>query len=280
MANVDRLPQTTAPTCSDSTMTFSLEADLALAHRLADAARAVSLARFRGELQRRQKADGSLVTDADEAVEDTIREQLRRERPADAMLGEERGQTGEGARRWIVDGIDGTQSFAAGTPHWGTLIALEIDGEIAVGVCDAAPLDRRYWASRGGGAFRADRGAAATRLSVTATSDLAAAASLVPLPEWQRDAAARAAAAALVEATRRTQPTDHPALAVAAGAADLAVFFLAGPWDLAAPSIVVEEAGGRFTDLAGRHAVAGRGAVFSNGRVHDAALALTTPHFP
>lgn len=260
-------------------MTFPHDADLALAHRLADAARAVSLVRFRGKLNRRQKPDGSLVTDADEAVEDTIRDLLRRERPDDAMLGEERGQTGEGTRRWIVDGIDGTQSFAAGKPHWGTLIALEIDGEIVVGVCDAPPFDRRYWATRGGGAFRAVQGAAATRLHVTATASLDAAHSLVPPPEWQRDDAARAAAAAVGEATRRERPADHGALQVAAGGADLAVFFLAGPWDVAAPSIVVEEAGGRFTDLAGRHDVTGRGAVFSNGRVHDAALALTTPHF-
>ena len=127
--------------------------DLALSHRLADAAAQVSLSYFRRELRRWSKTDGSLATEADVAVEDELRARLRAERPGDAVLGEEHGQTGAGSRRWIIDGIDGTVDFAAGEADWGTLIALEVDGRVVVGVCDQPAHNRRYWAMRGSGVF-------------------------------------------------------------------------------------------------------------------------------
>ena len=96
-------------------MTADVSADLALAQRLAAAARSVTMARFRGAFAARNKPDGSLVTEVDEATEDAIRAIVARERPRDAFLGEERGETGSGRRRWIVDAIDGTLDFAAGT---------------------------------------------------------------------------------------------------------------------------------------------------------------------
>lgn len=252
---------------------FDLAADLALAHRLADTARDVSMARFRGEFARRIKKDGSLVTEVDEAVEDAIRALVSRERPQDAFLGEERGETGSGPRRWIVDAIDGTTSFAAGSTDWGTLIALEIDGRVAVGVCEMSPLDKRYSASRGGGAHVSSAGAPAVRLNVSGRAELGAARCFVQPSLWVRTADARAMASALTTATATYEQHEHPALEVATGAADLCVFFMAGSWDLAAPAIVVEEAGGRFTDIAGGRTLT-NGAVFSNGRLHDAALAL------
>jgi histidinol-phosphatase len=253
------------------TSRFSTEADLELALRLAEAAREISLARFRGPFQRRLKADGSIVTEVDEAVEDELRELLARERPGDAILGEERGASGSGDRRWIIDAIDGTLSFAAGKTSWGTLIALEAAGEVVVGVCDDPPIDRRYWATKGGGAFRVDAAGKPVRLQVTGTSALARARSFVPPPEWVRGDEAQAMAAALAAATRPMAAEDHPALQVAFGGFDVAVFLMAGPWDLAAPSLVVEEAGGRFSDLNGA-ATLTAGAVFSNGALHDATL--------
>jgi histidinol-phosphatase len=252
---------------------FDLAADLTLAHRLADAARDVSMARFRGQFAQRIKNDGSIVTEVDEAVEDAIRAIVNRDRPQDAFLGEERGETGEGARRWIVDAIDGTASFAAGTTDWGTLIALEIDGRVAVGVCEMSPLGKRYWASRGGGAHVSRDGAPAARLSVSGQAELESARCFVPPSLWVRTADAVAMSGAISAATKRYERLEHPALEIAAGDADLCVFFMAGPWDLAAPSIVVEEAGGLFTDLCGGTTLTG-GAVFSNGRLHDAALSV------
>jgi len=253
------------------TSRFTLDADLDFALRLADAAREISLARFRGSFQKRLKADGSVVTEVDEAVEDELRELLARERPADAILGEERGASGSGERRWIIDAIDGTLSFAAGETGWGTLIALEIAGDVVVGVCDDPARDRRSWAVRGRGAFRTEGASSPKRLHVSGTTELKRARSFVPPPEWVRGDEAVAMATALAGATRPTESEDHPALQVAFGGYDVAVFFMAGPWDLAAPLLVVEEAGGRFTDLNGA-ATLTAGAVFSNGALHDATL--------
>jgi len=108
---------------------------------------------------------------------------------------------------------------------------------------------------------------------VSQTSDLAHARGFVPPEQWVRTDAARAQSAALAATTRPVDAQDHPALQVAFGGYDVAVFFMAGPWDLAAPSLVVAEAGGKFTDLEGGNTLTG-GAVFSNGRVHDAAVRL------
>jgi histidinol-phosphatase len=254
-------------------VTADFAADLALAFRLADTARDISMAAFRGRFKSRAKADGSLVTEVDEAVEDALRALVKTERPRDAFLGEERGQEGNGPRRWIVDAIDGTLSFADGTEGWGTLIALELDGRVVVGVCEMSPIAARYWASAGGGAFRTRDGSTPERLRVSAAGTLGQARSFVPPDRWLITDAARAQAAAVANVSRpyAHAHVDHPALKVAEGSSDLAVFFLAGPWDLAAPAIVVEEAGGRFTDIAGGAGLL-NGAVFSNGRVHAAAL--------
>jgi len=252
---------------------LSLTADLELARQLADEARAISLAAFRGGFEKRRKKDGSVVTSADEAVERAIRARLSRERPDDAMLGEEFGETGSGPRRWVVDAIDGTASFAAGGPQWGTLIALEIDGTVAVGVCDMAPIDRCYFAARGQGAFCVDRGGQPAPLRVSGNGDLKSARCFVPGPEWTRGPDMMRSAA-LAARTRIFEPEDHPALRVAAGEIEAAVFFMGAPWDIAAPSIVVREAGGRFGDLHGGTSIARGGGLFSNGAVHEAVLAV------
>lgn len=253
----------------------TLEDDLALALQLADAAAARSLSYFRRELRQWNKGDGSLATEADLAVEDELRALLTVARPGDAVLGEERGRTGSGARCWIIDGIDGTVDFAAGQPEWGTLIALEHDGEVVLGVCDQPVLLRRYWAARGRGAFCADAGSsAAARLRTSSHTDFATARSYVPSAQWTPDETSRLIGNALVNATKPETQVDHPALQVAAGAYEFAVFFMMGPWDIAAPSLIVEEAGGRFSDLAGRRRLTSGNVVFSNGLLHDEVVAL------
>ena len=257
------------------TGTTTHESDLSLGHNLADAASGIALSFFRREFRRWSKDDGSLATEVDLAIEDELRSRLATARPGDAMLGEERGQTGESSRRWIVDGIDGTADFAAGTLDWGTLIALEVDGDVVVGVCDLPAHGRRYWAVRGGGAFRAD-GSIETgrRIGVSAGRDLRMARSYVPPEEWLPDARARAIASSLASATKPEPQQDHPALQVAAGSYELAVFLSAGPWDLAAPALIVQEAGGRFTDISGRLDLNSGTAIFSNGHLHDELLRI------
>jgi histidinol-phosphatase len=251
------------------------DSDLELAHELADAASVISLSYFRRDFKSWSKGDGSLATEADEAVEDKVRALVHEKRAGDAVLGEERGQTGSGRRRWIVDGIDGTIEFAAGTSDWGTLVALEIDGRIDVAVCDQPAHRRRYWARRGGGAFRSNEPEGdALRLRVSAARELSAARVYIPPTHWQPDEHARQAAQRLAAAAIPAAPVDHPALQLAAGGYDVVVFFLAGPWDLAAPSLIVEEAGGRFTDVAGHSDLTAGSAVFSNGPLHDEVVRL------
>jgi histidinol-phosphatase len=127
--------------------------DLELALGLADAADALSMHRFRTGLAFETKGDLTPVTEADHAVEDELRALLAEACPGDAILGEEQGTTGSGARRWILDPIDGTRNYARGIPVWATLVALEEDGEVRVGVVSAPALGRRWWAERGEGAI-------------------------------------------------------------------------------------------------------------------------------
>ncbi len=150
-------------------------ANLALGLALLDLARKLALEALHRGVVARGKADGTIVTDADVAVERAIRSILVRERPGDAFLGEEAGSSGRGPRRWIVDGIDRTSDFVDGRPDWGTLIALEERGEITLAVAGSPALQRRWWATKAGRAFvsQTDRPHSAPhRLQVSTTSSL------------------------------------------------------------------------------------------------------------
>src|SRR3954465_10983013 len=148
-------------------------ADLALALELAAAADQLTMRRFGAvDLDVRSKPDLSPVSDADTGVESMLRERLASVRPQDAVLGEEYGVTGEAARRWIVDPIDGTKNFGRGAPVWATLLALEVDGQVVVGVASAPALGRRWWASRGAGAWTAYDGQEPRRLAVSQVASL------------------------------------------------------------------------------------------------------------
>jgi len=250
-------------------------ADLALAHELAAEAHRVSAAFFRQPIKRWRKSDGSLVTEADIAVEKALRARLAVARPDDAILGEEEGQTGTSSRRWILDAIDGTVDFSAGGPDWGTLIALECDGRLVLGVAEMSGRARRYWAAAGQGAFCAGSDGVPQKLNVAAAVDLATARTYVPPAEWASNDRARRIVAALSRASSPIEALEHPALLVASGRFDVAVFLIAGPWDLAAPALIVEEAGGRFSDLDGRADLFSGTAVFSNGHLHEAVVRVT-----
>ena len=133
-----------------------MDADLEFALSLADDADALTLARFRAaDLRVETKADLTPVTDADRAVERALRERVAAERPGEGVFGEEEGDAGAASSRarWIVDPIDGTRNFSRGIPVWATLLALERDGELVLGVVSAPALARRWWAARGTGAF-------------------------------------------------------------------------------------------------------------------------------
>lgn len=262
-----------------------MDPDLALALELADRADGISLAAFGGDLRVERKADGSPVTEADRAVERELRAGLWATRPGDAVVGEEYGTAPGGERRWFLDPIDGTRNFVRGIPVWGTLIGLEAEGVMRVGVVSAPALGRRWWAVRGGGAFtsgpgRGAGGTAATAaagrpLRVSAVDDLGGAQlSYDSVPGF----AVRGLEDRFVALLRRCARSrgfgdfwGH--VLVAEGCVEVAVEPEVSPWDLAPLVVIVEEAGGRFTDLDGRPRIDGGSAVSTNGRLHEAVLA-------
>jgi histidinol-phosphatase len=239
-----------------------LGADLELALRLADAADAVSLGRFRArDLVVETKPDRTPVTEADRAVEKELRSHLERERPDDAVLGEEEGESGTGPRRWILDPIDGTRNYLRGVPVWATLIALEDQGRVVLGVVSAPALHRRWWAERGGGAH-----AGGDQVHVSAVHRAEDAVLSFALEQPLPSLATRAWHA-------RGYGDFWSHMLVAEGAIDGAIDAIGvSVWDLAAVQVIVEEAGGTFTDFAGEHRVDGGSAISSNGHLHQALL--------
>ncbi|MGI9079784.1 MAG: histidinol-phosphatase [Acidimicrobiales bacterium] len=250
--------------------------ELALALELADEADALTMARFRAfDLVVETKPDLTPVSEVDLAVEAALRRRLGEYRPGDAVLGEEGGHDpgAGGGRQWILDPVDGTKNYVRGVPVWATLIALKHDGETVVGVVSAPALGRRWWAARRAGAF-AD--GSPIRVSSVASLDDAML-SYASLSGWE----ARGLGPALLGLARRCWRTralgdfwSH--VLVAEGSVDLAVEPEVSLWDLAALKIIVEEAGGRFTDLAGTPTDDGGNAVSTNGLLHDEVLAALT----
>jgi histidinol-phosphatase len=236
--------------------------DLDLALRLADAADAISLPRFRSGLSIETKPDLTPVTEADRAVEAEIRRILAAERPKDAVLGEEEGAAGSGARRWIVDPIDGTRNYSRGIPVWATLIALEVDGVTQLGVVSAPALGRRWWAERGAGAY-----ASGEPVHVSAIARVEDAVLSFAIEDDLPGIARQAWHA-------RGFGDFWPYVLIAEGSVDGGVDALGvSEWDLAAVQVIVEEAGGRFSDREGRARIDTGSAVASNGLLHDALLA-------
>ena len=236
--------------------------DLELALRLADAADAISLARFRSrDLVVETKPDSTPVTEADTEVEHELRAMLGVERRRDAILGEEQGASGKGRRRWILDPIDGTRNYSRGIPVWATLIALEEDGRVVLGVVSAPALHRRWWAERGGGA---PAGGDQVHVSAVRRPEDAVLSFALeqPLPRL----AARAWHA-------RAYGDFWSHMLVAEGAIDGAIDAIGvSVWDLAAVQVIIEEAGGTFTDFRGEHRIDGGSAISSNGELHAALL--------
>ncbi len=248
--------------------------DLALALELADLADSITLGRYQADdLLIETKPDLTPVTEADRAVEQAIRARLAQVRPDDAFVGEEYGRTSgsSGGRQWIVDPIDGTKSYVRGMPTWSTLIALSIGGEVSLGVVAAPALGRRWRAQRGSGAFADDHPIHVSSVSRLEDAQLA----WSGIEDW--DAIGRLEA--IIELGRRCWRSRGVGdawqyMLVAEGAAEIALDPAVSLWDLAAPQVIVEEAGGRFTDLGGVPRPDGGDAIATNGVLHDAALGI------
>lgn len=253
------------------------ERELSWAHGIADRAAEIGMGLFLGEgLEVRRKADLSLVTQADLAIERMVREQLAVAFPDDRILGEEEGGSHDlEGRVWILDPIDATANFARGVPIWAVLLGLIVDGEVVVGVVDAPALGERYAAVRGGGATCNDRPIRVSSVSAIAEAQVlhAQLADLLRGPQ-------RAATLGLIdEAWRERGLGDFWAhLLVARGAADALVE--QGPcfeWDWAATSVIVHEAGGRLSRLEGGEPTPGCHLLVSNGHLDDEVRATLLP---
>ena len=244
-----------------------MSADLDLALSLADAADAIALPRFKAvDLRVDTKPDLTPVTDADRAVERALRERLAAERPGEGVLGEEEGADGDGhGTRWVIDPIDGTKNFTRGIPVWATLVALERDGAIVCGVVSAPALGHRWWAAVGEGAFRDGERLHVSRIDSIQQCVLSFSARSL------RDIRA-------LELFRRAWHAQGYSdfwsfMLLAEGSVDVAIEHEMHPWDNAPLKVIVEEAGGRFTDLRGGPRYDGGSAVATNGVLHDAVVA-------
>jgi histidinol-phosphatase len=245
----------------------------------ARAAGEVALRYYRGGFDVVIKDDRTPVTQADREAEQLIVERLRRVFPDCGFLGEEFGDSGPKDRRFIIDPIDGTKNFVRGIPVWATLLALEEGGEVTAGVVHNPALGEMFWARRGGGAFRNGE-----RVSVSGIVRLGEAQLIHSALRPLRAAGYWEGFARLVDATDRQRGFgDYMGYTlVAEGKAEIyAEIYSQGgglkPWDLAPCKILVEEAGGIFTDLDGCATIYTGSALATNGHLHEAALGLLRP---
>ncbi|WP_407654699.1 histidinol-phosphatase [Actinomadura luzonensis] len=250
--------------------------DLRLAHVMADAADDLTMRRFKAvDLKVDTKPDLTPVSDADRAVEEAIRGTLRRARPRDAVVGEEFGRTGWGARSWIIDPIDGTKNYVRGVPVWATLIALMEYGRVVVGLVSAPALGRRWWAATDGGAWTGKSLAKASRMRVSSVATLEDASfSYSSFGGWEKTGKLDN----FLDLSRgcwrtRAYGDFWSHMMVAEGSVDFSAEPELSPWDMAALTVIVEEAGGVWTDTAGVRGLEGGSLVCSNGLLHDEVIA-------
>ncbi|MFT8638662.1 histidinol-phosphatase [Bifidobacterium sp.] len=249
--------------------------DLLLALQMADEADKVTSARFGAlDLHIEDKPDHTPVTDADRETEATLRGIIERNRPGDSVYGEELGKAESTGRRWILDPIDGTKNFVRGVPVWATLIGLEVDHELVVGVVSSPFLHNRWFAAQGGGAFMGMDVDHASRIHVSKVSRLEhASMSLSSLSGWKE----RGDRNRLIELTDRLWRLRGfgdfwQYMLVAQGAIDIAAEPELDLYDMAALVPIVTEAGGSFTDLQGNPGPWGGCGVATNGPLHEQVL--------
>ena len=251
---------------------------LAFAHQVLEETDAIALRHFDGALTITAKPDKSLVTQADTEIETHVRDRIAHAYPNHTVAGEEFGTATDGGDgRWIVDPIDATHNFVRGIEVFGTLLAFERDGVLELGAVSAPAMGRRWYARRGAGAFRRS-GGEERRLGVSRIAALAdAQIAFSTLRGLER--------AGLGEGLRRITNASwrdrgfgdfwgH--VLVAQGSAETMIEYGVKPWDMAAPYVVLTEAGGRMTDLDGSDSWTAANVLSSNGVLHDELLGLLT----
>jgi histidinol-phosphatase len=249
-----------------------------LLESIAQGADEIAMKYFRGEGMRvERKGDGTPVTEADRAVEEMARAKVASSGVALDVLGEEMG--GKDAKnpsaskraRLIIDPIDGTEEFSRGIPTFGTLMGIELAGEIIAGMASAPALRTRWWAYRGEGAYRNG-----VRMHVSKIARLSEAMVFTTGTGPSKDKNAQERIRRLPDAARsgRALGGFWQHMLVAEGATEAALDWTSKPWDLAPLGIMVEEAGGRSTNIRGERSIYTGSLLSTNGKIHEEALKL------
>jgi|SRR5229473_2251622 len=250
----------------------------ALLEAIAVEADAIAMRYFRAEeLRIERKGDGSAVTQADRDVEEMARGKVAASGLALDVLGEEMGggdaksPSTSGRARMIIDPIDGTEEFSRGIPTFGTLLGIELNGEIVAGMASAPGLGTRWWAYRGEGAYRNGE-----RIHVSSVDTLKRAMIFTTGTGPKKDPAMRAKLRLLADTAQsgRSIGGFWQHMLVAEGATEVAVDLTSQPWDLAPLGIIVEEAGGRSTNVRGERTIYTGQLVSTNGKIHDEVLKI------
>ncbi len=269
----------TSLTLPDPTTELGAAVEVALA--ACDEADAISLASFRRAIAVETKPDASFVTEADTAVERAVRARITARFPEHGLVGEEYGEApSESGRRWIIDPIDGTHNYMRGVPVYATLLALEVEGELAVGAVSAPALHRRWFSWAGGGAWAVDTVPggwdrdSAMRLGVSEVDTLDETSVVYSsYPSIVESGWAPGFGRLLGEVWRDRGLGDfYGYMLVAEGAAEVMVESELKLWDLAGPRAVMEQAGATVTDILGGDDLPAHGVLASNGRVHQMVL--------
>lgn len=252
---------------------------------------AVHIAREAGELtleyfrtdrlETEIKEDLSPVTVADRNAEQLLRKRILEKFPDDGVLGEEFPETpGTSGYRWILDPIDGTKSFVRGTPQYGTMIGIELNGESVVGVVGIPVLDEYYYGGIGLGSFEIRHGGLPQRLKVSQCKSLKdgmfLTTSVKHFENWGRfEAYEKLRKAAGLD---RTWGDCYGYMLVASGRAEVMVDPKMSVWDCAALPPILLEAGGTFTDWNGKPTIHSGDGIATNGHVLEEVLAITKQH--
>jgi histidinol-phosphatase len=248
-----------------------------LLEAIAREADAIAMKYFRAdEMRVERKGDGTAVTQADRAVEEMARAKVASSGLALAVLGEEmsgdQDRVASSAKpRLIIDPIDGTEEFTRGIPTFGTLLAIEHDGEIVAGMASAPGLGSRWWAYRGEGAYRNGK-----RIHVSNVARLSEAMVFTTGTGPSKDKLAQERIRRLPDSARsgRALGGFWQHMLVAEGASEAALDWTSKPWDLAPLGIIVEEAGGRSTNARGERTIYTGNFLSTNGKIHDEVLRL------
>ncbi len=245
---------------------------------IAKEADAIAMKYFRADgMHVERKGDGTAVTQADRAVEEMARAKVATSGLALDVLGEEMSggeekspRSGKRARL-IIDPIDGTEEFSRGIPTFGTLLAIERDGEIVAGMASAPGLASRWWAYRGEGAYRNGK-----RIHVSDVSKLKEAMVFTTGTGPSKDRLAQEKIRRIPDAARsgRALGGFWQHMLVAEGATEAALDWTSKPWDIAPLGLIVEEAGGRSTNVRGERTIYTGTFLSTNGKIHDEVLRL------